>query len=251
MGVILVLGMLLIAVSSIYPAAHIIAEAATVLSGWFNKLVYGLQYLNFDALHRLTLTELQLVLVYIVIAGIAIFILKKNKATLFASGIALVLFIASSCFVNMRTLKQEMLIVYNISKDNRIELITGTTATILYGNDSVTAATQKFVLEPSHINMHIENVRKADKGYNMVQVAGKLVFILTQPISDTTIHADVVILNGKYADMREIKKVFQPEIIIILAKVPRNKAETIAAEATQVGLQVHDVNKDGAYILSK
>lgn len=251
MGVILVLGMSLIMVSSVYPAAHFIAEVTTVFANWFNKLVYALQHLNFELLHRLTLNEPQLVLVYIVIASIAIFILKKNKAALFASGIALVLFIASSCFVNMRTLKQEMLIVYNISKDNRIELITGTTATILYGNDSVTAATQKFVLEPSHINMHIENVRKADKGYNMVQMAGKSVFILTQPISDTTIHADVVILNGKYADMHEIKKVFQPEIIVIPAKVSINRAEDIAAEATQVGLQVHDVNKDGAYVLSK
>jgi len=250
MGVILVLGMVLIVVSSIYPAAHYIAEATTVLSNWFNKLVYALQHVNFDSLHRLTLTELQLVLVYVVVSGITMFILKKSKPAFFAAGIALVLFIASVCFVYMRTLQQEMLIVYNISKDNRIELITGTTATVLDGNDSVNVATRKFVLEPAHINLHIDEVRKAEKD-NLVRVAGKTVFIVNQPIRDTLIPVDVVILNSKYADVAEIKEVLQPEIIVIPAKVSKDKAETISLEAVQLGIKVHNVRNDGAYILSK
>lgn len=251
MGVILVLGMVLIMVSSVYPAAHFIAEVTTVLSGWFNKLVYGLQHLNFDALHRLTLTQLQLVLVYIVIASIAIFTLKKNKTALFASGIALVLFITSSCYVCMQMLKQEKLIVYNISKDNRVELITGTKATILAGKDSVNEATLKFVLEPAHINLHLDDVRKAEKDYNLVQVAGRSVFILSKQIRDTVIDVDVVILNGKQTDVAEIKKVFEPELLVIPAKLSRIKAETMTQEAVQLGIRVHDINKDGAYILSK
>ncbi len=250
MGVILVLGMVLIVVSSIYPVAHFIAEVTTVLSNWFNKLVYALQHLNFDSLHRLTLTELQLVLVYVVVSGITMFILKKSKPAFFAAGIALVLFIASVCFVYMRTLQQEMLIVYNISKDNRIELITGTTATVLDGNDSVNVATRKFVLEPAHINLHIDEVRKAEKD-NLVRVAGKTVFIVNQPIRDTLIPVDVVILNSKYADVAAIKKVFQPEVLVMPAKVSRDKAETISLEAVQLGIKVHNVRNDGAYILSK
>ncbi|MBW7914335.1 MAG: ComEC family competence protein [Taibaiella sp.] len=250
MGVILVLGMLLIAMSSIYHVAHLIAEVTTILSSWFNRLVYALQHLNFDSLHQLTLTELQLVLVYVVISGITIFILKKSKPAFFAAGIALVLFIASVCFVYVRILQQEMLIVYNISKDNRIELITGTTATVLDGKDSVNVATRNFVLEPAHINLHINEERKSEKD-NLVRVADKTVFILNQPVKDTLIPADVVILNSKYADMAEIKRVFQPGVLVIPAKLSKGKAENISMEAGQQGIRVHDVGNDGAYILSK
>lgn len=250
MGVILVLGMLLIVVSSIYSVAHFIAEVTTVLSIWFNRLVYGLQHLNFDSLHRLTLTALELALVYIIIAGITIYLLKKNKKALFTGGIATVLFLVSACVRYGQILQQEMLIVYNISKENRIELITGTTATLLYGNDSVNEATRKFVLEPAHINLHIDEVRKANND-NMVRIAGKTVFILNQPVKDTVMPADVVILNSKYADMAEIKKVFQPSVLVIPANVSKGKAETISLEAEQKGIKVHDICNDGAYVLSK
>ena len=250
MGVILVLGMALIAVSFIYPVAHFVAEVTTVLSNWFNGLVYALQHVNFDVLHRLTLTELQLGLVYIIIAGTAIYLLKNNKKALFTGGIAIVLFLISACVRYMQTLQQEMLIMYNVSKENRIELITGTIATVLNGNDSVNVTTRKFVLEPAHINLHIDEVRKAEKD-NLVRVAGKTVFIVNQPIKDTLIQVAVVILNSKYVDVAAIKKVFQPEIIVIPAKVSKDKAETISLEAAQQGIKVHDVRNDGAYILSK
>lgn len=250
MGVILVLGMVLIVASSIYPVAHFVAEVTTVLSNWFNKLVYALQHVNFDVLHRLTLTELQLGLVYIIIAGTAIYLLKNNKKALFTGGIAIALFLISASVRYMQTLQQEMLIVYNVSKENRIELITGTIATVLNGNDSVNVTTRKFVLEPAHINLHIDEVRKAEKD-NQVRVAGKTVFIVNQPIKDTLIPVDVVILNSKYADVAAIKKVLQPEIIVIPAKVSKEKAETISMEAVQQGIKVHDVRNDGAYILSK
>lgn len=251
MGVILVMGMLLIAVSSFYPAAHFIAEVTTVLSNWFNRLVYALQHVNFDSLHRLTLTELQLVLVYIVIAGVAIYLLKKNKRALFTGSIAVVLFLISACVRYVHTLQQEMLIVYNTGKENRIELITGTTATVLVGKDSVDEAMRKFILEPAHINLHIRDVKKAGREYNLLQLSGKTVFMLNQPIRDTSIPADVVILNSKYADVAEIKKVFQPEMLIIPANVPKKKVESISAEAVELGITVHDVNIDGAFILKK
>ncbi len=249
MGVILVLGMLLIAVSSVYPVAHFIAEVTTLLSNWFNKLVYGLQHLNFDSLHRLTLTELQLALVYTIITCVAIYLLKKNKRALFTGAIAVVLFIISGCIRYVQTLQQEMLIVYNISKENRIELIASTTATVLYGKDSVNEATRKFVLDPAHINLHIQHVKKADEEYNLLQVADKTVFILNQPMSDTLIPADVVILNSKYADVAEIKRVFQPGVLVIPATVSKKKTELITEQAAGAGIKVHDVNKVGAFVL--
>ncbi|HEY9177410.1 MAG TPA: ComEC/Rec2 family competence protein, partial [Flavipsychrobacter sp.] len=252
MGLVLVLGMLLIAMSSIYPVAHFIAGAVTLLSTWFNRLVYGLQHLNFNALHSLMLSELQLALVYIVIAGTAIYLLKRNKKALFAGGAALVLFLTSVCVRYVQTSQQEMLIVYNVSKENRIELITGSTATVLVGEDTANDAAQKFVLEPVHINLHIKNVRSADKNYNLLQVAGKSIFIHgRQQIRDTLIPVDVVIIDAKYADVAEIKKVFQPAMLIIPANTSKKKAEAISVEAMQAGIKVHDVYLNGAYILGK
>ncbi len=251
MGVILVLGMLLIAVSSFYPVAHCIAEVTTVLSDWFNRLVYGLQHLNFDSLHRLTLTELQLVLVYIIITGITIYLLKKNKASMFTAGIALALFLITTCVRYAETLQQELLIVYNTGKENRIELVNGTTATLLYGNDNVNEATRKFVIEPAHINLHIQDVHKAEAEYNLLQVAGKTVFILNQPVRDMLIPVDVVILNSKYTDVAEINEVFQPGILVIPPGTSKKKAEILVAEAVSMGITVHNVYTDGAFVLKK
>ncbi len=251
MGVVLVLGMVLIAVSSFYPIAQFIATVTAALATSFNQLVYVLQHVNLESFHRLTLTGWQLVWVYSAIAGLAIFFLKKNKAAFFAGVIALVLFAVSCCMVQWRVLRQEMFVVYNAGKDSRIELVKGRKAVILYGKDSVSEATEKFVLEPAHINLHISTVQKPGKKYDMVHIGGKTVFILDKPIGDTLLPADYVVLVGNSADVAGIKKVFNPRLLVIAGTYSRQKAATIIKTAEMAGLQVHDVRGDRAFVLTK
>ena len=250
MGVVLVLGMILIAVSSFYPVAQFIATIVTALTGIFNKTVYGLQRFNFSSFHSLTLTELQLALLYITIAGISIFLLKRNKPALFAGVAALALFVASSCVVRWQALQQEMLIVYNAGKDSRIELITGTSASILQGRDSVNEAAKKFVLEPAHINLHIDEIKRATKKYNLVHMADKRIFILDKPVADTLIPVDYVVVTGKYADVATIRKVFDPKLLVITGNPSRQKIVAIRTAAERAGLQVHDIRENGAFVLT-
>lgn len=249
MGTVLVLGMLLIAVSPVYAVAGFIGKVVMLLVQWFNELVYDLQHLNMDSFHRLTLTGPQLVLVYIAIAGLSVFFMKKNKTALFFGLSGLAVFVALSGIERWKTLQQEMLIVYNAGKDSRVELISGTTATILYGRDSVSEATKKFVLEPAHINLHISTVQRAEEKYNLVRVGGKTVFILDKPIKDTLISADYVVLTGKYNDLPAIQETFTGAAIVLGSNISAQKAEAIKNTAREMGLQLYDAREDGAFVL--
>ncbi len=250
MSVVLIGGMLLIAVSASYPIAHFVAEVLTSVTTWFNKAIYVLQGMNPASFHRLTLTDLQIILVYGTVATIAVFLIKKNKQALFIGLSTCSLFLFSSCVAEWQSVKQNVFVVYNTSRGNHIELIQGTKCTTLYCPEHTDPKTWQYVLAPAHINMHVRDTLKVTTTYNMIKTGGKTVFILDKPIQDTTLHADYVILTRtKGINLKTIKEVFTPKQIVISSSIPANKAALWATEAERIGLQVHNIRRDGAFMM--
>ncbi|MCB9047515.1 MAG: ComEC family competence protein [Chitinophagales bacterium] len=251
MSVTLIGGMLLIVISLFYPVAHFIASLLTVITTWFNHAIYLLQQINFDSFHRLTLSTSQIILVYLTIAGIAVYFIKKQTKALLLSLTLCSLFLLSSCMVEWQSLKQNIFVVYNTSKAAQIELITGTTCTTLVSPEIADPATEEYVLRPAHINMHIRDTMKAKNSYNFINTNGEIIFILNQPIQDTTIQADYVVITGtKGINMADIKQVFGDAQIIFSTAVSRNKAEVWTRDANTSGLSVHNIRSEGAFVLS-
>jgi len=249
MSVALVGGMVLIAVSGSYTIAHAIAAGLTSVTTRFNKLIFGLQELNFGSFHKLTLTNLPLILVYISIAAIAVFLIKKHKQALFIGLTCCCAFLLSSCVKEWRSLQQNLFIVYNTSRGSHIELVQGSTSTTLYSPENVDPETEKYVLTPAHTHLHIKDTLKRDENLNRLKLGNRVIFIVNQLIKDTTIPADIVVLNkAKGIEIATIKKVFSPEKIVISSAIPAGKAEAWMTEAGAMGIEVHNVRNDGAFV---
>lgn len=253
MGVILLLGMVLIVVSPFYTIAQVVATITVALTTWFNSLVYKLQQWNFDAFHRLTLTHVQLVLLYLVIIFFAVALMLKKKPALFVGLTFSCCWMLSSCITQWQVLNQQMLVVYNAGKENYIELINGNKAIQLQMPDSINAQVDKYVLTPAHINMHVSTIEKAAPANQLLKIGDAKVFILNQPVSDTSIKVDYVVLNyaAKMKDIAAIKQAFQPRQVVIGNHIAKNSAQTIIGAAQQSGMEAHNVREQGAFTLKK
>lgn len=250
MSVLLIGGLVLIAVSSFTPIAHFIADILTTVTTWFNSTIYYLQDLNFDSFHRLTLNEIQLISVYICIAGVAVFLIKKHKQALYIGLSFCCIFLISSCAIEWQALHQQKFIVYNNTDGAYIELITGKKSTVLYNTGTPSQNTERYVLSPAHINMHVKDMSDTNSNFNIFRLKGKTIFIMSQPVKDTTIQADYVVLTkSKGVDITTIKEVFNNPEIILSSGISKSRAETWVAETNAVKLKVYDVRSNGAFML--
>lgn len=251
MGIILIAGMLLIAVSPIYPIASLLGDGITCLVRSFNNVIYTLQHFNFNDFHQLTLSGTQLILLYLSITGLAVYLLNKKKLGLYIAAPALGIFIITCVIYQWQYAQQNILVLYNTGNDNYIEHIQGKKAIVINSLHEQDPATEKYVIQPAHINWHINQVDSTSYPQNIITINGQKIFILNQHIADTTIFADYVVLNynAKEKDIAIIKKVFTPQLLVIGSNISRSKAEKLSLAAQSTGLEVHNVRSDGAFIL--
>lgn len=244
MGIVLIAGMLLIAIAPVHALAQPLGNGITYMSKTFNKLVYALQEFNPDSFSKLTLTIFQLCLVYIVICGVAIFLMQKKKPALFVALIAACIWICDSAVQQWKTLNRQMLVVYNAGDRPYIELISGRTAKVLRSADSVDANLKKYAIEPAHINLHIKEVVPAHDEKNLYTVGDKTILLLDKPVADTSFHADVLVLcyHANDNEVDRLKRQFTP--VEVVRAVNRGRVER---QSKVAGL--HDVAVQGAYMI--
>lgn len=243
MGVVLVLGLVLIAVSPLHSVAKFIGTVTEWLVTWFNKIVYQLQALNFESFSRLRLNEVQLLLVYLCIISLCVFFIKKHKAALFTGLSAACVFLLLCCVNQWNVLQQQQLIVYNTPKGNYIELINGRRAILLNAPDSIDERVANRTLLPAHINMQVAE-EKQQNG-NVIKMGGHTVFIMWQPISGTVLHADYVIVDypARKRDILQWQPVFGNAKFVLTNAVNRKTAAALP-------LKAHVIRDDGAFILN-
>jgi competence protein ComEC len=249
-GLTLVLGMLIIVFSSIAPVAGFIGIITTWLVTHFNQLVFILQQFNPTSFKFLDLKSYELVLLYIIIAGLLISILQKKKAALFTALITLCILLTSFCYNEWITLRQHKLIVYNILHANYIEEIKGRHYYVLQ-ND--TNSKKNYVLKPSHTGMHSWREAATIANNEILKVGHNSVLILNAPPKNTEhFPVDYVIVNyntGK-PNPAVLKQVFNPKKIILGSNHSRKQAEkwTFACEAA--GIPLHATIYNGAFVIN-
>ena len=106
--------MLVIALSFIPPVADAVGWAIGKLVNGFNEIVFALQKLNPEPLQYLVLSLLEMIVLYICIAGFATYIRRQKKAGLFIGLSAACILVAMLNIDEWQALKQDRLVVYNI-----------------------------------------------------------------------------------------------------------------------------------------
>ena len=252
MGVVLISGMLLIACSSIPFLATFLATCITWLTVFFNQLVQVFRTWNPEALNTLVLTGFGLLCIYTITITLSIYISSKKKPVLFIMLICFCVWIVYSINREYSILQQQYLIVYNISRLNHIELVQGHTYAVIATDTAYPAPKKNYTLKPAHIGFRsLEKIELPQQELLHIGNATVLILSSAQQLLIPA-PADYVIINYKAspADMEAIKASCNPRMVVIGNNITRRKQKAMEEAANTIGLPLHIVGRDGAFVLS-
>ncbi len=256
MSLVLYMSMAIIALSGIPVGAKVIGTCTIWIVTRFDRIVTWLQSCNPVSFRFIMLTGAEMVFIYFLISGIAVFLMKKNKPALFTGTMAACLLLLCFCKGQWSRMHQHRLIVYNTGKANHIELIKGGDYAVLY-KDTGSQKKADYIIKPSHIGwrVHLPDRQAwredSTAPREIVSINGKSVLILNTVV-DTSIrfHTDYLVVNftGKI-EARVLQRIFSPSLIIIGNNYSRRQQQRFKKEFAKTGVLVHCISEDGAFVL--
>ncbi|MBS1688986.1 MAG: ComEC/Rec2 family competence protein, partial [Bacteroidetes bacterium] len=254
MGIVLVLGMLVVVFSGISSIASALAAVTTFIAVHFNALVYKLQTFNPTPFHFLSLSVIELLILYCCIAGLVVFLLKKRKNALFLSIASCCILLCLLCTDEWAALHQSRLVVYNINHTAQVELIRGKYYSILHTDTVITQDKKDYTLKPAHTAWHAWQQSPAIN--NEILSFGKYKVLLLNedlPYTSRPFPVDYIIINYKSnnINLEQLQHIFSPKLIILAANNSRKTIEKCLDAATMSHIQVHAVSDKGAFILDE
>ncbi len=250
MGVVLNLSMAIICLSFVPVLAKFTGVITVWLVTWFDKIVEFLQNCNPVSFRFLALTGLELTIIYVLIAALAVFFMKKQKYGLYTSLISGVLLLLLLCSDQWTASHQHKLVVFNTGKSNHIELIEGKKFTILY-QDTGSQKKIDYAVKPAHIMWHAWQQDSATGKREIITINGKRILILNQAI-DTSVHfhADYLIINYTgNLDAAALKSTFSPLCLVIGNNYTRRQQDRLKQKFSSANIPVHFIGSDGAFIV--
>lgn len=253
MGVVLILGMLIIALSFVPPIATFIAIIATWLCTFFNSLVAYLQHLNPVSFSYLTVSGTELLLLYLAIAALSIYFLLNKKNCLFTALISICMALLFFCTDEWRHLRQHKLVVYNISKTVYTEAIIGKQYSVLI-NDSIHIHQPKgYTLTPAHTQWQAYD-SVAHNSNEVFSIGGKTILLLNRPFNTSArFPVDYIVINCLLSDMppQHIQHIFSPKCIVLgNYGYNKNQLQKWVQLCDRLHIQVYNVADSGAFILN-
>lgn len=245
MGLVLILGIAIIALSWVPAIASIIGAATVFLVTWFDKVITWMQQFNPTALHSLTITTIELLLIYLLVAGMAIFLWKKQRPAIYIAGTSVLLLLCSFSYHQWIWRHQQRLVIYNASHANRVELIRGKQYRVLSGDITITKIT--YAITPAHITWQSLN-RDTSAIATVYNINGKTALILRD--SAAPVHVDYLLLTDhiRYKPA-ELKQRYSPGLVVLGNTLSRKQQSKFCEECAQAGLNVHAVSEQGALII--
>ena len=249
MGMVLVLGIAVICLSWIPVVAKVMGIVTVWLITWFDKIVDTLKGYNPESFRYLVLTDMELVVTYLMIGGVTYFLIRKHKAALFTGLSAACILLFLLCSDEWERLHQLRLVVYNSARTNRIELIDGKTYTIL-GTDTATDNKTSYTTKLAHTGWRAwqKSIAQANGIY---QVGNKTALILNDDINtENSFPVDYLIVNSTaIPDPILLKHVFSPSLIILDNRYKNRSQDKFKKNAQKAGVAVYSVADEGAFIL--
>jgi competence protein ComEC len=250
MSLALILGIVIIAMSWIPVVAKCIGVVTVCVVTAFDKIVVWLQNCNPTSFHLLQLSGLELLIVYVIISGVVLFLLRKQKTALFIGIIAACMLLLFFCSDQLQRLHQQRLIVYNTGKANHIELIKGNTYSVL-NTDTTAAKKIEYATKPAHIHWQAWK-KDSIAGKELFEASGKTILVLNHEIkTEKHFLVDYLIINYTgITNPVELQKIFSPKLIIIGNNYTRKQQDKMVKECASAGIAVHAIAKDGAFVVN-
>lgn len=250
MGVALILGITIIAFSFAPPIAQLIGICTVWIVTFFNKIVVWMQGVDPASFHFLMLKNTELVFIYIMVTGIALFFVKKQKVALFISLAVACVLLTSFCNDEWINLHRRVLVIYNTGNNNRVELINNKTYSVL-NTDTLIEKKTAYAINPAHTNWAAWQ-ETTTTTTEIIDLNGKTMLFLNGNIDSATRFpvSYLFINNTKETDPVELQKIFSPSMIIIGNNYPRKQTDKFVSACVRNGINVHAIVSDGAFILN-
>jgi competence protein ComEC len=257
-SIVILLEIVLCAVSPVPAVAVFTGQLLQQLIEWMNQFIEYMEAMPLAVWNGLQLNAWQVLLLYGSTAGVAGWMLHKNRVSLMTGLCCLLAFFSIRSWLFIHALQQQQLIVYNIPKHSAIDFIqqrqlffTGDAA--IDGNDYL----QQFYLQPSRT---LHRVSTAGSLPTLVQAGhlylfnGKKIAVIDNTFTPVQglkkINADLLILSGSVnLQLQQLTAIFNCRQVVLDASCQFYKVNKWKAEAAKLGLSCFSTVDNGAFVM--
>jgi competence protein ComEC len=238
-----------------------IATLSGKLLSWMiwlmNSYIERIEALPYSLWEGMQINVYQTVLLFLFVAGIAFWLLEKQRAGIWIGLTCLLTFAIIRSVSFYRCDRQKMIIVYNLPKHTAIDFIVGR-KNIFLGDSSLIANefAINFYIKPCRI-MHRVKVSGQIilTGNNYFHVGNKHILIadvnFTSGYLNKNIQIDLLIISkGLNADLVEVITCYKPKQILIESSVPAWKIKSWMKDSTIRQVRINNVGDSGAFVMN-
>lgn len=269
--VVIVAGMALLIFTFIPFIANYLGWLTWGLIYVMNSLITSIESWPAAVLKGNYLNSTEAMLLMLLIALLYLFFVGKKKHTLIPALFSALLILVSISWRNYANHNSRSLVIYGINRHTAIDVI--------QGNQHLVIVDSALKADPSSLHFNVarnwvvkglsESPRLVDLDSNVqapfIHKSGMLLRSCDKTIllwnkdnsrkfawKDADLKTDVLLVSGNvYEKLEDLSQRFNPSVVVIDLSVPGYQATKWKAKATQLGLKVHDIRDDGAFILEE
>ncbi|MGB3073892.1 MAG: ComEC/Rec2 family competence protein, partial [Chitinophagales bacterium] len=265
-GILLYLGITLIALQFISPLASLLGKAINLITYLMNEFIEHIQKLPAASIHLPEISLLQLLLFGAVIILISRFFITGAKKLFFAGMICTLLFITFHCVNVCQLLQQKTFTVYDFRKAGVLEFRSGNSAE-LYKCAGIISTQDSAYLEQHWRLSNIVPIVNADQKKDFkkklhpqfsnccsfVQFYNYRLAIVNSPFQvqpkTKKIKVNALLISGNPSlHLKDVLPYFETAHIIFDTSNSPYHVNKWKEEASQLGFAIHDVATEGAFV---
>lgn len=230
-------------------------------------LFYSLKFMNtivayfngftFNVIDGISITWYSTIFIYISMFLLASAFIKKSKPPLFLGLSTLFLFFFSYSMIQISSLQQQKIIIYNASKFTAVDIIDKNE--FLFYGDTIfrqDAVYKNFHLKPSRIELHankeVAQLENCQVNNNSILYNGVLLYVADSNSkflpSENKIPVQILLLTKKSPSLTQLTQNFSPAIVVCNGTNSLWKTARYKQEAEALNLRFHSTATDGAYV---
>ena len=228
------------------------------LIGWlirmmnsYIELIDGHSFANWSSLQ---ITSLQLILLYIIIAGLAYWLLERKKRALYIALYAATFFFILRTTSFFKHARQHHLIVYNVPRLSAIEVMKGRSAWFLADSALLQNESQiQFHIKPARIYYRVAHVSHLTRHNNEPLVyasASKSVLIAGSPVLLTEAPDVLIITGSPPGSIGSFIRGKLPKLVVFDSSNPQWKVIAWTAQCVELGVPAFSVQHHGAFVMN-
>lgn len=250
---------LLIGFQMLPPIAAWIGSLVSHLIGFVNQVVAVFGNLGFAVWSEIQISNVQMVLLFLIIAFLAYWLFRKRPCYLIYALSTVALFCLTLLIRQYDILTQKKVVVYHVAKQKSIEFISGDAFT----NPDIDSTLQKeknekYIFHPAHIYFGVSEAKMpmvstaGMSGIELFSFMGKRVMRIENNHfhTDTPLPIDLLIISKKcYVDTTWLKKNLRVTQIILDGSVPFWNIEKLRNQLKNRCIPMHVVSEQGAFVM--